>query len=249
MSSAIPSHYTGQWGFVRSGLYVLLVASAFIVAQTAGTIVVAVLAALRDPSFDAGEWMEQAQSNGVVLVVATFSSALVCVPLVWALVAHREGDAWRFLRVHATKAKTIAWWSGAVVVYAAATDLMTLGLDRPVVIDFMLAAYSSAPPFMLFLALVVAAPLFEELFFRGFLMSALEARGVSAAVATALSAALWASIHVQYDWYPIVMIFVGGLLLGAARIKTGSIVPCFVMHGLQNAIAFAETAYVAETLG
>jgi membrane protease YdiL (CAAX protease family) len=76
-------------------------------------------------------------------------------------------------------------------------------------------------------------------------MSALEARGVSAVAGAFISAALWAGSHLQYDFYNIVAIFLTGLLLAAARIKTGSVVPCLVMHALGNAIATVETALVA----
>jgi membrane protease YdiL (CAAX protease family) len=142
--------------------------------------------------------------------------------------------------------RSIVSWSLVLAIFAGATDLISLAVGREVVVDFMTEAYSSAPPVLLFLALVLAAPLFEEIFFRGFLTSALESRGVSALVAAVIAAALWAAIHVQYDLYIIAVIFLGGLLLAAARIKTGSLVPCVVMHGLLNAIAFAETAYFAE---
>ena len=77
-------------------------------------------------------------------------------------------------------------------------------------------------------------------------MSALESRGVSVAISAVVSAALWASIHLQYDLYEMGMIFLLGLLLAAARTSTGSLVPCFVMHGVANVIALSETALVAK---
>jgi len=244
MSTAISNQDTPQWSYLRIALYVLLVGIVFLSAQVVGTLVAGVMAVVADRTLDVREWAEHASTNGVALAAATFSSTLVCVPLVWALT--RSNDAARFLRLRATNAKSIALWCSIAVAFLAASDLISLALGRPVVVDFMVQAYSSAPKLMIVLAIVVAAPLFEEIFFRGFLMSALEARGLSPAAGAVVSAALWAVIHLQYDFYNIVAIFLMGLLLAAARIKTGSLVPCLVMHALGNAIATVETALVAE---
>ena len=60
---------------------------------------------------------------------------------------------------------------------------------------------------------------------------------VGATVATAL---LWAALHFQYDVYGVTSIFVGGLLLGAARIRTKSILMPMIMHVAMNVIASIE---------
>lgn len=244
MSTAISDQGTLHWSYLRITLYVLLVGIVFMSAQLVGTVAAGVVAVVADRTLSGREWAEHASTNGAALAAATLSSTLVCIPLVWALV--RRNDAAHFLRLRATSAKSIALWCSIVVAFVAASDFISFALGRPVVADFMVQAYSSAPPLLIVLAIVVAAPLFEEIFFRGFLMSALEARGLSAVAGAVVSAVLWAVIHLQYDFYNIVAIFLMGLLLAAARIKTGSLVPCLVMHALGNAIATVETALVAE---
>ena len=244
MSTAISNEGALKWSYSRIALYVLLVGIVFLSAQVAGTIVAGVMAVIVDRTLNVREWAEHASTNGVALAAATLSSTLMCVPLVWRLAG--SSDAARFLRLRATSAKSIALWCSIVVAFVAASDLTSLAFGRPVVADFMVQAYSSAPAILIVLAIVVAAPLFEEIFFRGFLMSALEARGLSAAAGAVVSAALWAVIHLQYDFYNVVVIFLTGLLLAAARIKTGSVIPCLFMHTLGNAIATVETALVAE---
>jgi membrane protease YdiL (CAAX protease family) len=49
-------------------------------------------------------------------------------------------------------------------------------------------------------------------------------------------------IHIQYDVYGIVEIFVLGLVLGAARVKTGSIILTMFLHFVCNLVATAEAA-------
>jgi membrane protease YdiL (CAAX protease family) len=134
-----------------------------------------------------------------------------------------------------------------MIAFIVVSDLMTIAAGRPVVPEFMSEAYSSVHPVLLFLALVFAAPMFEEIFCRGFIIGALESGGVSAFSAAVVSSLAWSALHVQYDLYNIVTIFLMGMLLAAARTKTGSLVPCLVMHSLANVIAFTEAAIAAGT--
>ena len=47
-------------------------------------------------------------------------------------------------------------------------------------------------------------------------------------------------LALQYDLYGVATIFVSGLLLGYARLKTGSLYPTLFLHGLMNLIATVE---------
>jgi membrane protease YdiL (CAAX protease family) len=60
--------------------------------------------------------------------------------------------------------------------------------------------------------------------------------------AIVLASVAWASLHVQYDWFYIGQIFVLGLLLGAARVRTRSLVPPMAMHALFSGIARLQAA-------
>ncbi len=53
--------------------------------------------------------------------------------------------------------------------------------------------------------------------------------------------ALLAVIHVQYDWFGILQVFLTGLLFGWVRWRSGSTRSRFVLHGLMNAWATVET--------
>jgi membrane protease YdiL (CAAX protease family) len=239
---------TQRWSVGRLVGSVLLIMIIFFASQMVGVIALAILEALRDPAFDAGEWVRQSSTNGAALVAASLSSTLICVPLVLALAGGAQSRR-RFLRIHATSARTMLVWCGVLIAFVAASDLLTLALGRPVVPDVMVESFSSANPFLLFIVLSLCAPLFEELFFRGFLFSGLEAAGARNWVPVVTTAALWSMLHLQYDFYGIASIFVMGLLLGTARRSTDSIVPCIVMHGIANAIAYVETAIRAGAAG
>jgi hypothetical protein len=102
----------------------------------------------------------------------------------------------------------------------------------------MVQAYKTSffPP-LLWLAFIVASPLYEEIFFRGFLFKGIEHSRAGPAGAVIITSLAWSLLHIQYDFLIIISIFAGGLLLGLARLKTNSIYVPIVMHALQNLMA------------
>jgi hypothetical protein len=86
----------------------------------------------------------------------------------------------------------------------------------------------------LLLLVAVVVPFAEELFFRGMLYPLLRAR-MAAPAAIGLNALLFAVAHVV----PLLMpgLIVVGLFLAYLRERSGSIWPCVLLHGLQNATA------------
>ena len=101
---------------------------------------------------------------------------------------------------------------------------------------------SIGSPWILWLAVIVAAPLFEELFFRGFIIKGLAESRVRWPGAVVISSGLWSLIHLQYNSYELVFVFVLGLILGVARVKTGSTLLTFLLHSLVNLAAMSEVA-------
>lgn len=85
---------------------------------------------------------------------------------------------------------------------------------------------------------LLAAPLTEELLFRRVLQGWLEKRlpGVDGAAAIAISAATFALAHVGQG-LAYVPLFPLGLVLGFIARRTGSIVPCILLHTLFNGVS------------
>jgi|GEM_PF-627269 len=81
---------------------------------------------------------------------------------------------------------------------------------------------------------VIAAPLCEELFFRGFALPAFS-RDLGLALAALFSAALFSAIHL--DRVGFIGLWEIGLLLSVLRIWSGSIWPAILAHAVNNAIA------------
>jgi len=96
-----------------------------------------------------------------------------------------------------------------------------------------------------FIALVILAPLAEELLFRGYLFGKLRAIGGfwPSAILTSL---VFGAAHLQ--WNVGIDVFVLSLFLCVLREKSGSIWAGVVLHGFKNAIAYF-ILFVAPLLG
>ncbi len=87
--------------------------------------------------------------------------------------------------------------------------------------------------------IIVAAPISEEIFFRGFIFAGLR-RSVPFVVAAVLSAAIWGIFHYTGagSWGVVVQLTVFGIVLAWLYERTGSIWPTIVVHAFNNAVAF-----------
>jgi len=116
---------------------------------------------------------------------------------------------------------------------------------------FQVEAYQSAKDagwmLGLMLAIVVVAPVGEEIAFRGFLYRGLVRPGYEQLAIVVISLA-WALLHIQYDWLGMAQIFAAGLTLGWFRWASGSTTLTIIMHVLINFEAMLETAIKVELL-
>jgi membrane protease YdiL (CAAX protease family) len=90
------------------------------------------------------------------------------------------------------------------------------------------------------LLIIVAAPLSEEMFFRGFMFRGLR-RSVPFVVAAVISSVVWGLFHYTGagSWGVVLQLSIFGLALAWLYERTGSIWPTIAVHALNNAIAFA----------
>jgi membrane protease YdiL (CAAX protease family) len=135
----------------------------------------------------------------------------------------------------------LQWLMLAVILYFS-LDLLNLVLGRPIVSPFVREAYATANPFWLLVALLVAAPLFEETFFRGFLFAGLQPSFIGPVGTVVLTSVGWGLLHTQYDAFDVATIIGFGLLLGWARLRSRSLLVPLGIHALTNLVAVVEAA-------
>jgi membrane protease YdiL (CAAX protease family) len=85
------------------------------------------------------------------------------------------------------------------------------------------------------LAAVVLAPLWEEVTFRGFLLSALAKSALGFWPAALLSSAIWTLLHWGYSWPGLASVFLAGVGLSWIMKRTGSLRAAVIAHSVINA--------------
>jgi membrane protease YdiL (CAAX protease family) len=137
-----------------------------------------------------------------------------------------------------------------LVVLLPLADLATWMTGRGIVPPFVVEAYRSARDsgtiWLLAIALVIAAPLTEEIVFRGFMYRGLAASRLGEAGAILIPSVIWASMHVQYEVFFIVQIFLLGVVFGVLRWKSGSTWLTIVLHAIVNLSSLLQTVYFVE---
>lgn len=91
---------------------------------------------------------------------------------------------------------------------------------------------------------IVLAPIFEELLFRGFLQPLLT-RTLGAVAGILITAALFGGLHApEYSgaWQYALCVALAGVVFGYLRYRTGSLIPCTIMHGCFNAVSVVALA-------
>lgn len=237
------------WGFWATLAWGVCIGVIFIVVQ-AGVASLSVMVESAGGSEAHSDLLyQQAATDGDILGLATIASALVCSALVLAAATlRRSGNVVDYLRLYPVSAGKVVRWTALFIALLIALDVLTTLMDQPATPEIMRQIYASTDhKILLFVGTVVAASIFEELFFRGFLLRGFQASPLGNWGSVVFTAALWSFVHVQYDVYGIATIFAIGLFLGAARIRSGSTVFPMALHALNNAIAFFFLVLLAES--
>ncbi len=233
------------WGLPGTILWGLVISLIYFYAQIFGLGIYIGLAHGTSDLAGLERLLEQYAFHGMALSYGLFAAALVCVPLVLGVIKlKRQSNLVSYLGLRAVGIGTFGYWSLALLALGFAFDLLLWFIGRPIVPDFSIEIYRSAEgAWVLWLAIVLVAPLVEEVFFRGFLFRGFAASILGPAGAITLTALIWAAFHLQYDALQMGFVFVVGILLGMARYVTGSIVLSFGLHALMNLGAMLLTAF------
>lgn len=234
----------GRW---RAGAAAGLTLAVIAVWQGVQVVVLAASAAvlaLRGEPLAGMQWM--ARYLGLLLSVSTLAAAPVGIALIVLFVRLRHGlPARDALGLRLPTLRQALLWTLALVAFLAAYDFAARALGRPASPEVMVDSYrTSVWPPLFWLAVTVAAPLFEELLFRGFLLPSLATSRLGAAGAVAVSSLLFAALHLQYDLFDMTGVFLLGALFAVTRLASGSTLLTIGLHVLTNVLALVQLAQV-----
>jgi membrane protease YdiL (CAAX protease family) len=207
------------------------------------------LAKAEHPELNLEVYAKSLSSNGFCIAIMTVVSGLICTPLTLLFTKLRKNISVKnYIGFKEPLKKEWVQWLLILVAFLFLSDGISLLFHQRIVPPFMIEAYKTASslPALLF-AIVVVAPIFEEIFFRGFLFQGLRYSRLGPIGAIGITSLLWAVIHLQYDIYGMATVFALGLLFGMARLKTDSIHLLMVMHSFVGLVATMETALYVGT--
>jgi hypothetical protein len=132
----------------------------------------------------------------------------------------------------------------AFLIMLPALDVLAYLAGQPIIPAFMTDLYRDAVAtgslLLLCLAIVVAAPVAEEIIFRGFIFRSWVRSRQYAVLGIVVVSAFFAVIHLQYSWFGVFQVFLIGLLLTWTRWRSGSTLLPMVLHVIANFYAMLQ---------
>jgi len=249
-ASDLSSPYAGgtagapaKWGpWATIGLTLLVIAVAVVV-QTAAVVAVVAGAHVLGAGGGLADTATRWGGSGLALAVGALASAAPVAGLAFLFARLRRGaSATEYLALRPVPLRRALVWTLFLGVFIAASDLVTVfALGRPLVPEVMVRAYRTAGFVPLFwVAVVVAAPLYEEMLFRGFMLEGLRLSRLGPAGGVLITSLAWTACHIQYDAFGLAWLFLAGVFLGAARLRSGSTLLAMMLHAMMNLVAIVE---------
>lgn len=251
---AAPEKRPGVWsGLGTVALYFLLQAGASIVVALVIGIVLgmqgAIKAAKDHVKFDPHVIAKAMQTDPGVMVLLTVATLVLATIATIALVrkfwpaqwSRAELPGFGFTAPQRKRDYAIAILLAIMVLVAGNLLTKWLAGHHPLNQDVsvMAAKVSFGWKIALALTVVVAAPLVEEIVFRGVLLSGL-ARRLPVGWAVFISALLFGAIHLpdfKFAWYPVPGLVMLGLAAGWLRVRSKSLWPAITLHATNNFVA------------
>jgi CAAX protease family protein len=180
---------------------------------------------------------DQDLSSGASIVLQTFGAlAFVAIPLVIATMGRVPWrDALARLGLRRFDSSAVAWMGVSIAAYLAFAAGYVVLVGEPEQEDIA-EAFGSLPFQILLIAF--AAPVSEEVFFRGMLFGGLRRR-MPRLLAAGLSALVFGGLHAFTGISAVPPLIAFGFILALLYEKTGSIVPGILLHALNNSVALA----------
>jgi membrane protease YdiL (CAAX protease family) len=224
------------WGIWATLAFAIL---AFVLGQAMGFAVLSMI-----KSIDPG----RVDTDGAAVAIYTLISNPVEIVTLVLAIQLLGTDAREYLGLDVPQPRDIAIAVAALAAAIAVADTVTLALGKDMVPPFQVELHRTAReegslPWLWF-AIIVAAPVGEELLFRGFMFRGFIHEPRDAVPGILVISLIWSMLHVQYDWFGAAQVFVIGLLFGFVRWRTGSTTLVILMHVLLNLESVVETVFV-----
>jgi len=205
-----------------------------------------------------------ASGNGTIVSSSIVFSGVFLSALIALIIRSKGAQVSDYLALKSFSLKVAVGSFGLLLLFMIGSQALTYWLDKSpsLFVDPLYASVSSV--WLLIIAMVVIAPIYEELLFRGIIWSALkeqfaikfDKRGLSKAeglaqseahgalMASLITSLVFAIMHLQYGLYEISTIVVLAFIFCYARYKSGSLLLPIALHICNNGLAMWQ--YLAQ---
>ncbi|MEN2750517.1 type II CAAX endopeptidase family protein [Psychrobacter sp. FBL11] len=230
--------------FSRLGAFSLVIGMviAFFISQLIGVYIAGRLWLPATKSTTIGDIFFFGSNDGTVVSVSIIISCILLMALSYLIVRVKSGDIREYLAIKPFSLAVGIGMFGILLLFMIGSQALTYFLDKSplVFVDPLYQSVSSV--WLLVFAMVIVAPIYEELVFRGILWSAVAeqfapAKLNGALLASIVTSFIFAVIHLQYGIYEITTIVVLAFIFCYARIKSGSLVLPMLLHIINNGVA------------
>jgi membrane protease YdiL (CAAX protease family) len=198
----------------------------------------------------------EAQRNGIPslaspsVLVQMIVGQLLSLAIVWAAAGWKGARrATLQLAPPQTDWLTAAGYGALLIVLIGPVELLLYHLagiplftDGQWILDGLRSPYWWA----VIVAAVILAPLWEEIAFRGFLLSALAKSALGFWPAAVLSSGVWTVLHIGYSWPGLASVFMAGIGMSWIMLRTGSMRAVVVAHAVVNAFSLTVISLFAR---
>ncbi len=198
-----------------------------------------------------------ASGNGTIVSSSIFLSLVFLSALIVLLIRLKGGSVVDYLALKRFSLKVAIGTFALLLIFMIGSQALTYLLDKSpsLFVDPLYDSVSSV--WLLIIAMVIVAPIYEELVFRGIIWSALkeqfslryvssslsavEARAKAgkhgALMASLITSLVFAIMHLQYGLYEISTIVLLAMIFCYARYKSGSLWLPILLHIINNGLA------------
>src|SRR5436305_8641816 len=149
--------------------------------------------------------MERMANDGFLLAFVTIMAAPAWIGVSVIAARLRGWRARDYLALIPPRRAEFVFGLACLLALLIGADVFTYLIGRDVVPGFMTESYKSARSsgslVLFFIAVVIVAPVSEEVAFRGFLFRGLSASWLGISGTLIATSAAWAAMHVQYDTF------------------------------------------------
>lgn len=196
--------------------------------------------------------VEAFASHAMVVSLVSIAAVPAELAVIWLAVRWKRWDFAGYLALVWPRGRDVLLGLLCIAVLLPLIDLSSYLVGQPIVPDFVrnlyLTARDSNTIWLSAIALVIAAPLAEELVFRGFMFRGLAASRVGVLGAVLIPSAIWAMMHIQYSSFYLMHIFIIGLLLGWLRWRSGSTTLTLFLHAIINLTSLLQVTFIVERM-